>query len=147
MSSSNDILKVVWRFVVLSFSNSYLFYSPQQEFFYLSLCLRENTNHNHSEPLTDQCTLSFHCQTSACSPARENESPTYTNSSRKCLLSFNFTRNSSWKKTNDPNVRVFFLIISSSKTHYLNFLHINLKIMDYTFPQTNDLRSLTTFDN
>lgn len=70
-------LKVVWRFVVLSFSNSYLFYSPQQEFFYLSLCLRENTNHNHSEPLTDQCTLSFHCQTSACSPARENESPTY----------------------------------------------------------------------
>lgn len=67
----------VWRFVVLSFSNSYLFYSPQQEFFYLSLCLRENTNHNHSEPLTDQCTLSFHCQTSACSPARENESPTY----------------------------------------------------------------------
>lgn len=77
VSSSNDILKVVWRFVVLSFSNSYLFYSPQQEFFYLSLCLRENTNHNHSEPLTDQCTLSFHCQTSACSPARENESPTY----------------------------------------------------------------------
>lgn len=147
MSSSNDILKVVWRFVVLSFSNSYLFYSPQQEFFYLTLCLRENTNHNHSEPLTDQCTLSFPCQISACSPARENESPTYTNSSRKCLLSFNFTRNPSWKKTNDPKVRVFFLIISSSKTHYLNFLHINLKITDYTFPQTNDLRSLTTFDN